>query len=489
LKVYEDLIDVGDNEQDKAEFCRVAVNEFKASQQYREAADAEMYYSKHNATIERYVKKITTATGREVPDLYSANYKIKTLIFPRLVTQQTQYILGNGVKLTNMKNKEKLGKNFDFQLQMLEIKAIVGGTGFGFWNLDHLEVFSFADTPTQPGFCPLYSEGTAELMGGIRFWSRQVGNKMLYRYTLYETDGYTEYRKSGEKDTELLKDKQPYKKVTTTTAIGGVESVAGENYGTLPIIPLYANTQHQSELVGIKEAIDAYDFIKSGFANEIDDSSGFYWLLKNAGGMDDVDITKFIQRVKRTHAVVSDSDDDGDATAQTLNISTDAREKMLDRLEKDIYKDFQVLDLDSLTGAQKTAQELQTAYQPMDNKCAFNEYFLLEFMDKILNLAGLPNEEASFTWNKVVNQPEQTDMILNAASYLSDECVISHLPFLTPEEIAEEIEKRAAEQVDKFGIGKQSGKEDDESEDESDSNEDDDQGNNENDKGDSEDEE
>ena len=48
--------------------------------------------------------------------------------------------------------------------------------------------------------------------------------------------------------------------------IGGVEIYNEENYPSFPIVPLFANPQHQSELEGLREQIDCYDLIKSGFA-------------------------------------------------------------------------------------------------------------------------------------------------------------------------------------------------------------------------------
>ena len=44
--------------------------------------------------------------------------------------------------------------------------------------------------------------------------------------------------------------KQAYKSVTVTTPGGGLESVEGENYSALPIVPLWGSDLHQSTLVG-----------------------------------------------------------------------------------------------------------------------------------------------------------------------------------------------------------------------------------------------
>ena len=200
-------------------------------------------------------------------------------------------------------------------------------------------------------------------------------------------------------------------------------------------------------MVGIKESIDCYDYIKSGLANDIDDTAGFYWVLKNEGGMDDLDLAKFIQRMKSVRAAVAE--DGTEVEAHTLEVPTDARNTMLEILRRDIYEDFQALDVSTLSAAAKTTQEIQAAYQSQDNKCADFEYYILDFVQSILELAGI-NDNPTLTWNRVVNQNEQTNMVLSAANYLSDECVIQHLPFLTPEEAIAEIEKRQAEEIKRF---------------------------------------
>ena len=71
----------------------------------------------------------------------------------------------------------------------------------------------------------------------------------------------------------MLKEKRNYILHIATSEIDGTEIYDGENYPTFPIIPLWCNQNHQSELIGIREAIDSYDLIKSGFANDLDQAS------------------------------------------------------------------------------------------------------------------------------------------------------------------------------------------------------------------------
>lgn len=438
MQTYQDLLAIGENEKKRGAFCKTAVGQFKTSAGYREAQAGEAYYAKHNITIEKLQKFITTMSGKKVEDIFSSNYKLKTLFFRRFVIQQVQYVLGNGLILSDNKNKAKLGKDFDYKLQLVAKRAMVGGRAFGFWNLDHLEVFGYAETPTQPGFCPLYSEETAELMAGIRFWHRQVGDTTVFRCTLYEVDGYTEYIQKGADDIEVLIPKRAYIQTKVFTDAEGIEETLDENYSRLPIVPLYANDLHESELNGIRESIDCYDYIKSGFANDVDDTAGIYWAIKNAGGMDDVDLARFVQRMNTIKAATTD--DDVDVEAHTLDIPVTARQTLLEILRNDLYEDFQILDIKTLSASAKTTQEIQSAYQSQDNKCSDFEYLIIEFVDKILEIAGI-EDNPTFIWNKIINVAEQTNMVLSSANYLSDEMVIKHLPFLTPEEADIEIAK------------------------------------------------
>lgn len=450
MRTFEDLVRVGEGDNARGSFCRSAVKQFMDSATYRDAQVGEAYYHKHNLTIESFQKFLYTLSGRKVPDLFSANYKLKSLMFRRLVLQQVQYVLGNGVTLSDVGNKEKLGADFDFQVVKAAKIAMASGRAFGFWNLDHLEIFGFADTPAEPGFCPLYSEKDGKLKAGIRFWFTQnEDRKQIFRATLYEADGFTEYIQAGNEEVTVLEPKRAYKQIVKRTDADGVQEIIGENYTDLPIVCLYANDSHESELVGLRENIDCYDLVKSGFANNIDDFDGFYWLVKNAGGMDDPDLARFIQRIKTVHAASVDGDDGGSAKAHKAEVPVEARKTMLELLRTDIYDDFQALDMRTLSAAAKTTQEIQAAYQTQDNKCADFEYFVLDFVQQILALAGI-DDNPTFVWNRVVNMAEQTNMVLSAANYLTDELIVKHLPFLTPEEADQTLKDRAAQNVDTF---------------------------------------
>ena len=433
MRTYQNLAAISESEKRLKQFVFDVIEEHKASAAYKTAVIAEKYYAKKNVTIMAFQKMLYNMHGQQVPDMWSANYKLRTHFFRRFITQQVQYVLSNGVTFQKKDTKDKLGKKFDIQMQIAAKKAMVDHVAFLFWNLDHVEVFSFADTPTSPGFAPLYDADTGALRAGVRYWHP---DDKTTRATLYEEDGYTEYLKK-EKDISIVAEKRSYKKTTISSKADGVSGERNENYSAFPIVPLYANDLHESELEGHRESIDCYDYIKSGMANDIDDTSGFYWVLKNSGGMDDVDIAKFRERMHTVKAALLD-DDNASAEAHTLDVPTEAREKMLELLKADLYADFQIVNVEALSASAKTATEIRAAYQPMDDKCGDFEYLLIDAIQNILALAGI-DDEPSFKWNRIANQTEETNMVMTAAAILGDELTLKKLPFLTPEEVEDRL--------------------------------------------------
>lgn len=415
MLTYQDLLEIQDTDEARMDFVRKAINQHKASDLYKTALIATEYNAHRNVTIIRYQKLLYTMSGQTVPDVFSSNFKIPSKFFKRFITQEVQYLLGNGITFENDSTKEKLGDKFDKQVQQLAKYALIGGVGFGFWNLDHLDIFKVTE------FVPLYDEVTGALRAGVRFW--QIDEKKPLRATLYEEDGYTEYIWNKRRATkgEVLQDKRAYKISYGVSEADGIEIYDGRNYDSFPIVPLYANDDRQSELVGLREEIDAYDLIKSGFANTVDESSIVYWLIQNAEGMDDVDIANFLQKIRTIHGAVVD---ENGATAEphTIDVPYESREALLERLRSDLYEDAMALDTKNIADGAITATQIKASYELLNQKCDEFEYQVLDFLDSILALAGI-EDNPTFTRSNIVNVSEMIQTVLQSASYLENDYV------------------------------------------------------------------
>ena len=446
MRTYNDLIALGENETARKDFIISAISDHKGTPEYKIARDAEMYMKTLNPTIMEYKKLLYTITGEAVPDNFSANHKCASSFFKRFVTQENQYLLGNGASFGEVSTKERLGgDNFDIQLQKAGRFALVGGVAFGFVNLDHIEVFRYTE------FKPLWDEEDGALKAGIRYW--QVADNKPLRATLYEHDGYTEYIKRKDGELEILAEKRPYQQIVATSEADGTEILEGKNYPTFPIIPLWANPEHQSELITIRSQIDAYDLIKSGFANDLDDASMIYWTITNAGGMDDVDLAQFLERMKVVKAAVVGDDASGNAKAEahTIDVPYQSREAYLTRLEADMYKDAMALDTTQIAAGQVTATQIEAAYEPLNEKCDMFEYCVLEFVQGIMNVLGI-DDTVTFVRSKMANKAEEINALLTGAEYLSQEYITEKLLTILGDidKVEEVLEQIAGDSMRKF---------------------------------------
>lgn len=447
MLTYQDFVKFKDDEKQKIDFSRAAIEEHKRSEMYKIALAANEYDRQQNTTIMEYQKTLFDLNGKETPDKWSANYKLPSNFFNRFVIQETQYLLGNGVSWENDAEK-KLGEDFDIQLQRLGKIALVEGVGFGFWNYDHLDVFKLTE------FVPLWDEEDGSLKAGIRFW--QIDESKPMRAVLYELDGYTSImwttgREPLDKRWGKLENnaytipKRDYIVTTHISEVDGVEIIEGENYPTFPIVPLWGNPNRQSELVGIRNQIDAYDLIKSGFANDLDNAQ-IYWILHNTGGMDDVDLAEFVRRIKSVGAAMVDTDDGVAVESHTLEIPSNAREILLDRLSRDLHRDFMALDVDALASSNATATQIRAAYEPLNKKADQFEYCVLEFLQEVMRLAGV-EDNPSFTRSSIINVNEDIQGIVMAGQYLDQEYITRKiLEILGDGDKADEVLERMDEQ-------------------------------------------
>lgn len=440
---YQDYLEVLEtgSETQMIQFVQNVITNHKNSDEYKIAVLADEYFRHRNRTIVEYQKLLYTVTGKAVPDNYSANFKLSSNFLFMFITQLNQYLLSNGVSWNSSSTAGKLGDDFDTQLQTAGEKALIGGVSFGFMNFDHLDVFSLLE------FAPLYDEENGSLCAGVRFW--QINKNKPLRAVLYDLDGYTGYIwRDGAGS--VYTPKMPYKVKVRSTAFDGTEIFAGENYPTFPIVPFYGINK-QSELLGRQEQIDCYDLIKSGFANTVDEASLIYWTITGAGGMKDVDLVKFVERIKTVHA--ASMGEGQTAESHTVETPYASREALLDRLRTDLYDDFMAMDPKNVASGSVVTAQIEAAYQPLDLKTNKYEYNVIDFISGVLGVLGI-DDEPTFTRSKVINQQEQLSAVTQAAQWLDGEYITRKvLTILGDGDKADEVLKRIdAEDMDRINL-------------------------------------
>lgn len=439
IYTYQDFL----KEQTVETGVQTAISMHMGTDEFKIALDADLYDHQRNRTINEYVRLIYTLSGTQIEDFTASNNKIASNFFHRLNTQRCTYLLGNGVSFSDDENvKDELGSNYDMQLKTLAYAALIHGISFAFWNVSGIHVFKLTE------FAPLWDEETGALRAGVRFW--QIDKDKPMYAVLYEEDGYTKYRsKLTNGQYEEIQPKRAYQQTVHYTDADGEEVIGEQNYGSLPIIPLWGSSLKQSTLVGMQRAIDSFDLIRSGFANDLTDCATIYWILGNAGGMTDTDMAQFRDRLKLTHIATVD-EDNSSVTPYTQDIPYAARQEYLNEIRSGIYEDFGGLDVHTVE-AGATNDHIDAAYQPLDEEADDFEYQILQFHERLFELLGFDTENTPvFLRNRISNQLEQTQMVLSAAEYLDEETVLKKLPFITVDEIEKILKKKIEEDESRF---------------------------------------
>ena len=450
LLTYQDFVDAG--EENREAFALEAIRRHMASESYQIAVDADLYDAQKNPTINKYVQQIFDITGSKLVDFTASNNKIACNFFHRLNTQRVMYSLGNGVSFIDTSEaghkdttKERLGKHFDHDMQMLAYKALTHGVSFAFWNIDRMCVFPLTE------FAPLWDEQTGTLRAGIRFWRLDPTRPM--QVVLYEEDGWSRFQtvqsSNGSQSERLVmtSEKRPYiTHFAYTRADMDPQVIAAENYSALPVVPMWGSKLHQSTLVGMREKIDSYDLIRSGFANDLQDCAQIYWMIANAGGMTDQDMQRFLDRLKINHVALVDSEDGGSAQGFTQEIPYEARKEYLNMIRAGIYEDFGALDVHTVA-AGATNDHIDAAYQPMDEEAADFEYQVSEFIQQLLALMGI-DDQPVFKRTRISNQLEQVQMIIAEADYLDRETILRKLPNVSADEVLGILDRLDAQDQD-----------------------------------------
>ena len=77
MRTYQNLSAIRESEGKLKKFVFDVIEDHKGSAAYKTASVAEKYYAKKNVTIMAFQKMLYNMHGQEVPDMWSANYKLR----------------------------------------------------------------------------------------------------------------------------------------------------------------------------------------------------------------------------------------------------------------------------------------------------------------------------------------------------------------------------------------------------------------------------
>ena len=429
INTYQDFVSA----KDKLEFIARAIVEYRGGELHRIAVSAQNYYARKNDAI---LSRMSYLERSRKPSANVTYHKLCNGFFPKFVKQLNSYLLGNGITLDE-KVKEHLGERFDKTLLVMGSYALVDGVCWGLWDADR-KLVPFRATE----FFALPDERTGNPMIGIRFWQIDAA-KPLY-VELYEHEGVTVYKSGAGAKLEEVRPRRPYK-TSVRKDILGEDTTGIANYDVLPIFPLYANDLRQSELIGLKGYIDAYDFVSSDLIDSITLVDGLYWIVKNYGGDD---LSQLITEIQERRTIYTDG---AESSAASAVVESPFQSKMetLQFLENRMFADFMVPTSASMRAV--TATEINVNREPFDLKTDNYEMQVVDFVENLLRLLGVEDAEPKFKRRTMNNDSETVTNIYAMRQDIDRETALFLNPLVPDDMVAEIMERKVLEEMGASG--------------------------------------
>ena len=231
-------------------------------------------------------------------------------------------------------------------------------------------------------------------------------------------------------------------------------------FGDVPISVYLNNDEMYGDFEKVKSLIDAYDQSQSDTANDFEYFTNA--LLSISGVIVDDENLDF-----KDNRVINFADSDGKAEYVIKNINDSALENYKNRLVEDIHKFAQIPNLtDEQFAGNVSGESMKYKLMGLENivgvkEAKFKKGLMrrIELLCNFLNIATndltlYTDIQPVFTRNKPQNEVELANMVKGLYGILSDETLISILPFIN--NAREEIEKRDSEKentLDYQGLG------------------------------------
>lgn len=420
-----------DSEEERIAFIKNAISAHETSPMFLTGKTAGEYYRNKDAELEKQKNYIFDAQGNAIEDTVSPNHKLTANFFYLFTTQLVAYLLGNGVSFDNPEVKKKLGgSEFDYKLQRMLAYAACDGESYGFLDDTGITPMCYACKleGKEPYCIPLYDEDDGELRAAIRYW--RLTPESPLRATLYEEDGFTEYKEEVDEEYNptgiigVMKEKSSYNGKAVKNDIEGVYRSEGKNPGKLPVVPM-GFICGQSSIEGNIALLHAYNVVLSDMANGVDMNTT-YWKVKNADGMDRRDDNALLYDIFKTHVIHTPEGVEVDK--DEVSMRTGEYEAVLAVLEAILYDKFQAVRTQNISAAAKTTVEIKAAYENLNMRCDEVEKYVSAFIRGCLVVIGEdPDEPFHFKRPNNINQTEFVQLILAALPVIGDDVALKQI--------------------------------------------------------------
>ncbi|MDO4541317.1 MAG: phage portal protein [Bacillota bacterium] len=449
MKELERILAAGDN---KALAKYVDALKAEAAPNRLRAAEGRRYYENDNQI--RRKGPLEEMLGRaklEKNPLRSSDFRVSHNWHQLLVNQKVAYLFSYppvfdcGDPDINDKLNRSLGEEFPRVVKNLAIDAANTGEGWLHLWLDRKGDFCYATVPGEELYC-VYN---GEIPGTLAYVIRD--------YTVDGSSGTIERKVEIWNEAEALFFKDTGEGLKPDRDRGGQSCGLCHGLGSIPFIRFSNNSSGSGDLYMVKDLIDQYDLVVSGFANDLADIQEVIFVLRNYGGED---LSTFLTELKRYKAIKVEGDAVGDGGVDTMQIEipVEARVKFLELLKKQIFISGQGVNPDPEVFGNSSGVALKYLYSLLEIKAGLLE---TEFRAGFSRFLGLLLKHLGFapdlpvtqiySRNAIENEVENAEIAVASQGLISKRTILRNHPWVEdPQQEAEVIaEEERANKNDK----------------------------------------
>lgn len=420
---------------------------------------ADRYYQKRNDIL--FVKK---KEDRDNDPLHQADNRIPSNFYKLQVNQRAAYAFtvppkfDIGSEEGNNIIKNCLGDAWAKKCKSLCVQAANHGVGWLHYWIDKNKKFHYAVIDSKQ-LVPIWTKGLEkELKAVLRFYDDV--NDDGYTYTIYEIWTDTEcqaFRRRIDSDWDTLEGYQMFFMEDIDSGTAELVDTYQHDFGEVPFIFFNNNDEMTSDLNDIKELIDSYDKVFSGFINDMEDIQEIIFILTNYGG--EAGSTAEVLHEMKKKVIMVDSDGPNDKSGistLSIEIPVEARKEILTITRKAIFEQGMGIDPEPQNFGNSSGVALQFLYALLELKTGMMETeFRISFnrlIRAICRAYNLQVENIVQTWKRTsVTDDEKLASICNdSKGIISDETIVRNHPLVDDpeEEIKRLEEQRQSEEPD-----------------------------------------
>lgn len=420
---------------------------------------AERYYRKENDI--KYAEKETE--DAENP-LRTADNRIPSNFYKLLVNQKAAYAFTEKVTFDtgnddlNSLITQTLGDSFRKKCKSLCVQAANASVGWlHYWKGDDGK-FHYAVIDAKQVIPVWTRDLEKELYAVLRTYAMidETDGDTYIIYEIWTADRCESFRRRSDLDFDALDYFCQYLVIDIDTGTEEYQPVYTHGFEEVPFIFFNNNDEGTNDLRDIKELIDAYDKVFSGFLNDLEDIQELIFIITNYGG--DADNALQILQEMKTKKIINveseGADDKSGVSTLAIEIPVAARKEMLDITRKAIFEQGMGIDPDPQNFGNSSGVALQYLYSLLELKTGMMETeFEVSFnrlARAILKFYGKTSEKMEQTWTRtsVTNDSEMADIAQKSKGVISDETIVRKHPWVDDAEL--EL-KRISEQKQAAG--------------------------------------